>query len=144
MSWATDRLEQLKDGTIELVPVAKTLQLGGLDDWSPGRVVKRWLPREALLNVDGSMFGGYIAALADQMSAFAAMSVLPEGVAYRTVNLAVQFFKVGRNHPLDIEARVTAQSRNLISVEADFRRDDGVLLARASAQQVIVPLPSSG
>lgn len=142
MHWARARLNELVSGDCELPSVTRTLRLGGLDEWSDGRAFKRWLPDDRVLNVDGSMFGGHLAALADQMAAFAAMSVLPEGAAYRTINLALQFYRIGRNHPLNIESRVTAQSRNLISVETDFRRDDGVLLARASAQQMIVPMPS--
>lgn len=144
MSWGAERLEQLKFKAVDLVPVAKTLQLGGLDDWSPGRVVKRWMPSADVLNADGSMFGGHIAALADQMLAFAVMSVLADGLAFRTVNLAVQFFKVGHAHPLLIESRVTAQSRSLIATEADFCREDGVLIARASAQQMLIPIPNAG
>ncbi|HEY1709762.1 MAG TPA: PaaI family thioesterase [Rhizomicrobium sp.] len=141
MNWAIDRLNKLKAKEVELVPAAKTLRLGGLDDWSEGLAVKRWLPCDEVLNGDGSLFGGHIAALADQMLAFAAMSVMPDDTAFRTINLAVQFFKIGRAHPLNIEARVTSQSKSLITVEADFRRDDGANIARATAQQMVIPLP---
>ncbi|HEX2590419.1 MAG TPA: PaaI family thioesterase [Rhizomicrobium sp.] len=141
MNWAIDRLNKLKAKEVALVPVAETLRLGGLDDWSEGFAQKRWLPSDEVLNGDGSLFGGYIAALADQMMAFAAMSVMPDNAAFRTVNLNVQFFKVGRAHPLNIAARVTAQTKSLISVEVDFLRDDGVNIARASAQQMVMPFP---
>lgn len=144
MTWATDRLDVIKSGKVDAPPVVRTLKLGLLDDWSEGIARKRWMPSDDVLNGDGSMFGGYIAALADQMLAFAAMTVVPDGSAFRTVNLQVQFFKVGRGHALDIEARVTAQSKSMIAVEADFTRDDGELIARASAQQMVVPFPGGG
>lgn len=141
MGWAIDRLNRLKSKEAPLVAVAETLRLGGLDDWSEGRASKRWVPCEAVLNVDGSMFGGHIAALADQMMAFAAMSVVPDGSAFRTINLNLQFFKVGRAHPLQIESRVTAQTKSLISVEVDFLREgDGMLIARGAAQQMVLPI----
>ncbi|MBI3678629.1 MAG: PaaI family thioesterase [Proteobacteria bacterium] len=143
MTWATDRLDAIKAKSVEPPPVVRTLQLGLLDDWSAGVARKRWLPNENVLNGDGSMFGGYIAALADQMLGFAAMTVIPEGSAFRTVNLNVQFFRVGRAHPLDIEARVTAATKAMITVEADFKRDDGQLIARASAQQIVTPYPNA-
>jgi len=38
-------------------------------------------------------------------------------------------------------ARVVAQSRQLISVEAEFRNPAGNLLAKATAQQVLVEIP---
>ena len=144
MTWATDRLDALRAERVEPPPVVRTLQLGLLDEWSAGLVKKRWLPNGDLLNGDGTLFGGYIAALADQMLGFAAMSVVPEGSAFRTINLNVQFFRVGKAHPLNIEARVTAGTKAMITAEVDFKRDDGELIARASAQQIVVPFPSGG
>ena len=68
------------------------------------------------------------------------MTVVPDDCYYRTVNLQVQFVKVGREHPLTIEGRVVAASRRLITVEASFRRsEDGELIATASAQQITLP-----
>ncbi|HUB85045.1 MAG TPA: PaaI family thioesterase [Rhizomicrobium sp.] len=144
MNWATDRLDALKSGTAIPVPVVRTLRLGLLDDWGPGWARKRWQPHDDVLNGDGSLFGGYIAALADQMLAFAAMSVLPDDCGFRTINLQVQFFRVGQAHPLLIESRVVAQSGSLISVICDFRREDETLIAAASAQQMIVPVAKPG
>lgn len=141
MTWATERLDLLQSGEATPPPVTETLRMGLLDDWGPGWARKVWLPQPELMNGDGSMFGGYIAALADQMLCFAAMTVIPDDNAMRTLNLNVQFFRVGRAHPLTIEGRVTAQTRQLISVEADFRRDDGELIARAAAQQILTPFP---
>ena len=141
MSWASERLDALKSGTVELMPVVKTLQLGGLTDWGPGWVRKVWEPKPELLQSDGTMFGGYLAALADQALAFAAMSVLPETHVFRTVGLIVQYFRPSRNERITIEARVVAQSRQLISTEAEFRNPSGDLLAKATAQQVLMPIP---
>ncbi len=64
-----------------------------------------------MLNADGSLFGGYIAALADQILGFAAMTVVPEGSAFRTINLQVQFLRAVRAHPLLIEARVVSHTK---------------------------------
>lgn len=143
MTWATARLDAIVAGTLDLPPVVTTLKLGLLDAWEPGLVRKHWTPDPAILNGDGTLFGGHIAALADQILAFAAMSVVPAESAFRTSNLQLQFFKVGAARPLDIEARVIALTQRLISVEADFRRADGDLIARASAQQMILPMPGA-
>jgi uncharacterized protein (TIGR00369 family) len=145
MTWATDRLIALKAGAADLPPVVHTLKLGTLDDWGPGWIRKRWTASPEIMNGDGSMFGGYIAALADQILTFAAMTVLPDNCAHRTTNLSVHFLKLTRGEPLSIEARVIAQSKQVITVEADFRTETGTLIAKATAQQVITPLkpPSS-
>jgi acyl-coenzyme A thioesterase PaaI-like protein len=78
------------------------------------------------------------------MLAFAAMTVIPNENAFRTINLNVQFFRVGRAHPLLIEAHVIMQSKSMISVEANFLREDGEIIARASAQQMVIPFPNAG
>lgn len=140
MTWATERLASLKAGATDLPPVVRTLKLGTLDDWGPGWARKRWTAAPEILNVDGSMFGGYIAALADQILTFAAMTVLPDNCAHRTANLSVHFLKLARGQPLVIEARVLAQSKQVITVEADFRLEDGALIAKASAQQIVTAL----
>ena len=139
MTWATERLDGLKSGDTNVPPVVTTLRLGTLDGWGPGWVRKTWEPAPEILNGDGSMFGGYLAALADQILAFAAMTVVPEENYYRTINLQRLFVKVGAARPLTIEGRVTAVTRQLITVEADFRREDGELIARAAAQQILMP-----
>lgn len=139
MTWATDRLDALKAGTANPPPIVETLRLGLIDDWGEGWVRKTWRPVAELATADGSLFGGYLAALADQILAFAAMTVVPGDQLYRTVNLNMNFLKVGRDCPLAIEARVVAQTRRLITARAEFRREDGMLIAEATAQQIVTP-----
>lgn len=138
MTWATERLDALKAGAATPPPIVETLRLGLLDDWGDGWVRKSWRPTPELATADGSLFGGYLAALADQVLAFAAMTVVPHDRLYRTVNLQLNFLKVGRGGPLAIEARVVAQTRQLITVRAEFRREDGALIAEATAQQILL------
>ena len=139
MTWAKERLSMLKAGSATLPPVVQTLQLGGLDDWGPGWTRKLWKPSPELLNADGSMFGGYLTALADQAVAFAAMTVVPDDQAFRTTNLCMNFVRVGRAEALLIEARVIAQTRQMITCRVELKRADGELIAEASAQQLLVP-----
>jgi len=138
-TWATKRLDELVSGQTILPPVIQTLRLGGLGEWGVGWIKKRWHPDADVLNVDGSLFGGYIAALADQAMAFAAMTVVPADSVFRTTNLSVNFIRVGRAHPLVIEAVVVAQTRQLLTVRATIKREDGALIADASAQQILQP-----
>jgi|SRR5215217_1658923 len=143
MTWATDRLDALIAGSAGPPPVVTTLRLGLVDAWGEGWARKRWEPHADILNGDGSMFGGYLAALADQMLAFTAMTVIEDPCAFRTTDLQVRFFKIGRAHPLLIEGRVTSRSRSLIWAEVEFRREDGELMAKATGQQFVTPFPKS-
>ena len=139
-TWATQRLDALITGAA-LPAVVKKLELGTLDSWGEGWVRKHWSAKPDLMNVDGSMFGGYLAALADQMLAFAAMTVLPADHLFRTANLAISFYKVGRGD-MDIEAKVISKTRQMIAVRATFTSPEGVLLAEATAQQFLMPMVS--
>ena len=142
MTWATDRLDALIAGEAAPPPVVATLRLGLVDAWGEGWARKRWEPHPEIMNGDGTMFGGYIAALADQMLAFAAMTVVEDACAYRTTDLQVRFFRLGRSQPLVIEGRVVARSKSLIHVEVELRREDGELVAKASGQQFVTPFPA--
>lgn len=145
MTWATQRLEAIKRPGAKGPPVVETLGLGLLDDWGPGWVRKSWTPGRAdLRSADGALFGGYLAALADQVLAFAAMTVVSDDAHFRTVNLQVRFLRIGREEPLAIEAQVLASTRRLITVESTFRRPDGALIATASAQQIVLPMGEAG
>ncbi|MBI1404938.1 MAG: hotdog fold thioesterase [Caulobacter sp.] len=141
MTWATQRLDALIAGQAQPPPVVETLKLGLLEAWGPGWIRKHWTPQPDLANGDGSMFGGYLAALADQALAFAAMTVVEDGMAFRTLNLQVNFIRVTRMVPLAIEARVLATTRQVITVRAEFRREDETLIAEATAQQFLQPFP---
>ncbi len=58
MGWATEHLDALKAGTVELQPVVKTLRLGGLEDWGSGWARKVWKPSPELLQDDGGTAPG--------------------------------------------------------------------------------------
>ncbi|MDB5694338.1 MAG: thioesterase superfamily protein [Alphaproteobacteria bacterium] len=139
-TWATDRLDALRQADAVLPPVITTLGLGALDHWEPGLVRKSWQAQPQLLNADDSVFGGYIAALADQVLAFAAMTVLPGNAVFRTLNLSVSFVRIAKAGILDIEARVISQTRRVTATRAEFRRADSALVAEASAQQLLQEL----
>lgn len=137
MNQMHERLDALVARRADPPPVVETLRLGLLDAWGPGWSRKTWTPCKEVLQSDGSLFGGYLAALADQSLAFAALSVLEEGELIRTTALSIQFFRVGKPEPLEIEARVLARTKRMISVEVDLRRPDGELVAKAMGQQAI-------
>ncbi|HEX2560466.1 PaaI family thioesterase [Phenylobacterium sp.] len=138
MTWATERLQALVERRAEPPAVVAQLRLGTLDAWGEGWVKKRWEPAADVLGADGSLFGGHLAALADQVLTFAAMTCVPEDCVFRTANLQVQFLKIGTARPVDIDARVLAHGRRVIAVEAEFRQE-GVLIAKAFAQQIVLP-----
>ena len=90
--------------------------------------------------MDGSLFGGYLTALADQAAAFAAMTVVPDYMVFRTTNLTLNFVRVGRAEALLREVRVVAQSRQMITCRVELKRENDGLIADASSQQLLLPM----
>ena len=139
MTWATERLDAIIAGDMTPPPIVQTLRLGLLDAWGEGWVRKTWTPGPGLETADGSLFGGYLSALADQVLAFAAMTVLPGDMIYRTLNLQMNFLRVGRHEPLEIEARIVSRTRQVMTVRATFQQAGDRLIAEATAQQILMP-----
>lgn len=136
MTWATDMLDNMKRGTHPVPRVTQTLQLGTIDDWGDGWIRKSWPLKPDFLHPDGTLFGGYIAALFDQAFALATMTVIGDAEAYRTTQLNVCFISLSRSEPLTIEAKVVARSRRLITLEGKMLGEGGAVRSIATAQQV--------
>ncbi len=136
MTWATGMLDNMKAGTHRVPRVTDYLKLGLIDDWGEGWIRKSWSLQREFLHPDGTLFGGYIAALFDQAFALATMTVVAEDEAYRTSNLSVSFLSLSRSEPLEIEARVVSRSRRLVTLESKIFSTDGEVRAIATAQQI--------
>lgn len=141
MTWATEMLNNMKLGTHRVPPVTKTLKLGLIDDWGDGWIRKTWTLESEFLHPDGTLFGGYIAALFDQAFALATMTVVKEDEAYRTSNLNISFLSLSRSEPVSLEARVVSRSRRVVSLEAKMLGQDQSVRAMATAQQIITARP---
>ena len=85
----------------------------------------------------GAVFGGYVAALADEFAGMTALSVLDEGETFGTCELHVSPLRALRQGQIRIEGRVISRGRSTIHVEVTFHREDGTLAAKGSAIQVL-------
>ncbi len=114
------------------------LALTGLDGWEYGRCWVTWTIDDRFRNYDGSLFGGYLAAMADRIVSMATMSVLHENdERFRTTQLQTQFWRPIFGKTLKAEGRVANRSRRLIHVEADFFTEEGKIAARSTAVNMI-------
>lgn len=143
MTWATDLLDKMKQRTHKAPPLVQTLKLGLLEDWGDGWVRKTWQHQAELLHQDGSMFGGYAAALFDQTFAFTAMTVLADDEYIRTTNLNVNFISLSRSEDIILEAKVVSRSRRLLTVEGKLMATNRTIRSTATAQQMILKRPMS-
>jgi len=138
----TDLMNRIVAGEQEPLPCVESLGLPIPSGWEPGRVWATWEvdpSRYQFLNV---VFGGYLTALADHVLGFAAMSVMKDTDVFSTSDLRMSFLRPVVHGTVSIEATVLHQGRNVIVVEANFRDDKERLVAKASATQVLTPMPS--
>ena len=139
-----DRLTAIADGSLTLPAVTQRLGMGRLSSWRPGFVKKEWTVDPDFCTGDGTAhqahFGGYVAALADQVLTFTAMTVADDEHFFRTSGLQISFFRPISSGVLRIEGHVVNSSRSLLHVEADFFLDDSKLAAKASAVLTLQPI----
>jgi uncharacterized protein (TIGR00369 family) len=138
------RLDAIANGTAQLPPVVERLGLGRLTKWSGGFVEKTWEVEPAFCTGAGTeaqmLFGGYVAALADQVLAFTAMTVLDDNRSIRTADLRVSFFRPISTGSVTIRGRVLSVSSTLIHVEAEFLQGNDTLVAKALGVQSVRPM----
>lgn len=136
MPFWQDLLDSLVNGTAPEPLVNQKLGLGqALSEWSPGLVEKRWQVDPELFH-GGALFGGYIAAIADQVLGLAAMTVLEDGYFFGTTNMSINYLAPVTGGELRIRGEVVQQRKKSIFVECSFFSGEK-LVAKASATQVV-------
>lgn len=140
----TERLNNAIDGTVKSrSPHAVTLNLPRLSGWLPGRVWLQWKVDPNLFHPGGAVFGGYLAALADQALGFAMATILEDGEVFTTSDLRLSFFRPVTEGTLHVEAQIVHRGRGMAHVEVVLTRDDGKVAGKATATQVIVQAPDA-
>jgi uncharacterized protein (TIGR00369 family) len=137
MSIYTQHLDRIVSGRSALPPAAENLCLGAISEWRPGYARKEWaVDPKFFTAVD--LFGGYLAAIADQMFVLSGISLLEDGETLRTTSLQIDFFRPVSSGTLFIEGNVVNRSKRLIHVEVTFRDNDGELAAKARGTLFVV------
>lgn len=112
--------------------VAK-MELGEIDEIRQGFARQVWTMPDWAQNPDGSLFGGYTAALLDQITAMAAFSVMAEDEFIKTTQLQVDYHRPIMGPTAEIIGEAVNLSRNAIHLEARIVNPDGKIAARGRA-----------
>jgi acyl-coenzyme A thioesterase PaaI-like protein len=104
-----------------------------------GRVLFRW-PNDGSRDIGGGrVFGGWIAALSDNVVSLCMATALEPGEGFTTQDLQVRIFRPVSGTPIEIEARVVNRSRTTGYVEADWRLPSGKIAVKVLAWKAIRP-----
>lgn len=112
--------------------------LGFLNARTEGEtVVLEYRPGEAVLNPLGTVQGGFVAAILDDVFSVAILSRLGADYAAPTIEMKISYLKPVLPGLVRGVGRVLQQGRSFAFVESELRDADGVLLAKASATTAI-------
>ena len=139
MSFWSDFLDNVVSGTGTPPPMVVALRLPRIAGWEPGRVWGDWPLDKDMFHAGGSVFGGYLAALADSYTGLAMSSVLNDNEFFTTSDLRVAYFRPVVTD-LHIVAEVLNRGRRQAHVEATFVDDRDKVACKATATQVILPM----
>jgi uncharacterized protein (TIGR00369 family) len=134
-------LAALNEGRGQPPQMIRTLKLdiwaGRMDSFGEGFLNVHWDVDPAYANPDGSIYGGWIAAMADNLLYLVSTTVMKEAEDASTSDLQLIFMRPVKEGRIRIETRVTERSRSTILCDCSFFLPDGRLAARATAQQSV-------
>ncbi|MGE0046451.1 MAG: PaaI family thioesterase [Hyphomonadaceae bacterium] len=108
-----------------------------LDSFEQGVARATWTPSEdfSIPGPGGFIFGGYVAAVTDQVAHYCMMTVLDDGRMYSTADLRVSYFRPFTERRYAVEARVVTRTRTQVHVEVTFSNGAGAMAAKATLVQ---------
>jgi uncharacterized protein (TIGR00369 family) len=132
-------LQAIIDGRQPQPPIAATMTFW-LTEVGEGFAAFEGEPGSHLLNPMGSVHGGWALTLIDSAAGCAALSVLPAGSGYTTVETKGNFSRAIRHDSgrVRAEARVASQGRQIISCEARVLAKDGRVLAHGTSTLMVL------
>ena len=139
MTLWTTFLDEIVAGTATPPPMVVSLKLPQISGWASGSVWGDWPLDKEMFHAGGSVFGGYLAALADSFTGLAMFTVLTDDQFFSTSDLRVAYFRPVVTD-LHIVAEVLNRGRRQAHVEATFVDDRDKVACKATATQVVLPM----
>jgi uncharacterized protein (TIGR00369 family) len=137
MGYWSDLLDTIVDGTAEPPPYVRTLGTTRMKRWEPGRVWCEWEVNPALFQDLNALFGGFIAALADEVLGFTTMTILDEDEVFITTDLHVTFHRLIKDGVLYFEGRIVQREKRTAHAEVVIAGQDGTIVAEAFGKEII-------
>jgi uncharacterized protein (TIGR00369 family) len=135
MTIGTARLDRMIAAQHQRSPAGMAMSLPVMSEYRPGyvRSVHRIDPK--FTNAGGVIFGGYIAALLDDVSGYVTDTVIADDKVCATAELSVSFFRpcMSDAGEFTFEGFLINESRRSYHVEVTLARSDGKLIAKARA-----------
>ena len=133
-----ETMEAIRDGILPPPPIASLLgfEMVTIEE---GDVVFRSLPDESVYNPIGVVHGGLVCTLLDTVAGCAVHTTLPQGMAYTSIEIKVNYLRpVRAGIELTAHGWTVKPGRRVAFAEADVRGPDGAVLATASSSCLVM------
>jgi uncharacterized protein (TIGR00369 family) len=137
-------MQAIVDGELPPPPIAMLLQFD-IVELAEGRVVFGCRLDESVYNPIGVVHGGLVCALLDTVAGCAVHTTLPQGMAYTSIELKVNYLRPvhATNGPLTAVGSVVKPGRRVAFAEGEVRDAAGRVVATATSSLLVFPIPSS-
>jgi len=134
-----DFLQAILKGEIPAPPILKTLDIS-VATLAPGSASFTFTPQEFHYNPIGTVHGGVITTILDSAMGCSLHSTLPQGVAYTTLELKVNFLKAVtiKSGLLTATGKVIQSGSRVALTEAQLTGPDGAVYAHAVSTCLIL------
>ena len=134
-----DILRGVMGGSLPAAGISKSLNFW-IAEVEEGRVVFAGEPGEESMNPMGAVHGGWALTIIDSACGCAAMSLLPPGVGYTTLETKGNLTKAIRPNSgvYRCEATILANGRTIITSEARITGEDGKLYAHGTSTLLVL------
>src|SRR5919206_3300742 len=114
-------------------------------DLTEGRVEFGCRLDESVYNPIGVVHGGLVCTLLDTVAGCAVHTTLPQGMAYTSIELKVNYLRAvhASSGPLTAIGTVVKPGRRVAFAEGEVRDAGGRTVATASSSLLVFPLPAS-
>ena len=120
-------------------PCAETLGWELIDQWpEEGRIEIAFHPNDTMLNPRGTVQGGFVAAMLDDVMGPALVAMTNGAEVPVTMDMNVSFVAPVVPGRVIGKGRVISKGRTTVFLEGELFDEDGVLLARATSTARIV------
>ena len=139
-----ETLVAIRDGILPPPPIAKLMQMG-ITALEEGRVEFTCELDESVYNPIGVVHGGLVCTLLDTVAGCAVHTTLPQGFAYTSIELKVNYLRAvhSTSGPLTAVGRVVKPGRRVAFAEGEVLDAAGKTVATASSSLLVFPLPTN-
>ena len=137
-----ETMQAIRDGELPAPPIAQLMQFD-IIDLAEGRVEFSCVLDESVYNPIGVVHGGLVCTLLDTVAGCAVHTTLPQGMAYTSIELKVNYLRAVHAHsgPLTAVGTVVKPGRRVAFAVGEVRDAAGRVVATATSSLLVFPIP---